>query len=84
MSKSLGNTVDPLKVMETYGADIIRLWALFSVDTTPRITASATQILKGKVADQYRKLRNTLRYLLGNLAHYEPELRRGACRHAGA
>jgi len=64
MSKSLGNTVDPLKVMETYGADIIRLWAL-SVDFTEdhRI---GDEILAG-VADQYRKLRNTFRYLLGAL-----------------
>ncbi len=64
MSKSLGNTVDPLKVMETNGADIIRLWAL-SVDYTEdhRI---GDEILKG-VADQYRKLRNTFRYLLGAL-----------------
>ncbi|HYD25089.1 MAG TPA: isoleucine--tRNA ligase [Croceibacterium sp.] len=64
MSKSLGNTVDPNKVMEEYGADIIRLWAL-SVDYTEdhRI---GPEILKG-VADQYRKLRNTFRYLLGAL-----------------
>ena len=64
MSKSLGNTVDPLKVMEEYGADIIRLWAL-SVDFTEdhRI---GDEILKG-VADQYRRLRNTFRYLLGAL-----------------
>jgi isoleucyl-tRNA synthetase len=64
MSKSLGNTIDPLKVMEQYGADIIRLWAL-SVDYTEdhRI---GDEILKG-VADQYRKLRNTFRYLLGAL-----------------
>jgi isoleucyl-tRNA synthetase len=64
MSKSLGNTVDPLKVMEVNGADIIRLWAL-SVDFTEdhRI---GDEILKG-VADQYRKLRNTFRYLLGAL-----------------
>ena len=64
MSKSLGNTVDPLKVMETYGADIVRLWAL-SVDYTEdhRI---GDDILKG-IADQYRKLRNTFRYLLGAL-----------------
>ncbi|MXO63152.1 isoleucine--tRNA ligase [Qipengyuania oceanensis] len=64
MSKSLGNTIDPLKVMETYGADIIRLWAL-SVDFTEdhRI---GDEILKG-VADQYRRLRNTFRYLLGAL-----------------
>ena len=68
MSKSLGNTVDPLKVMETYGADIIRLWAL-SVDFTEdhRI---GEEILKG-VADQYRKLRNTFRYLLGALNGFD-------------
>ncbi len=67
MSKSLGNTVDPLKIMETHGADIIRLWAL-SVDFTEdhRI---GDEILKG-VADQYRKLRNTFRYLLGALAGF--------------
>jgi isoleucyl-tRNA synthetase len=64
MSKSLGNTIDPLKVMATYGADIVRLWAL-SVDYTEdhRI---GEEILKG-IADQYRKLRNTFRYLLGAL-----------------
>ena len=64
MSKSLGNTIDPLKLMEQYGADIIRLWAL-SVDFTEdhRI---GDEILKG-VGDQYRKLRNTFRYLLGAL-----------------
>jgi len=68
MSKSIGNTVDPLKVMETYGADIIRLWAL-SVDFTEdhRI---GDEILKG-VADQYRKLRNTFRYLLGALEGFD-------------
>jgi isoleucyl-tRNA synthetase len=74
MSKSLGNTVDPLKVMETYGADIIRLWAL-SVDFTEdhRI---GDEILTG-VADQYRKLRNTFRYLLGALADFREEERVG-------
>ncbi|MFM5953094.1 MAG: isoleucine--tRNA ligase [Novosphingobium sp.] len=70
MSKSLGNTIDPLKVMETYGADIIRLWAL-SVDFTEdhRI---GDEILKG-VSDQYRKLRNTFRYLLGALDGFDWE-----------
>jgi isoleucyl-tRNA synthetase len=68
MSKSLGNTVDPIKVMQQYGADIIRLWAL-SVDYTEdhRI---GEEILKG-VADQYRKLRNTFRYLLGALSDFD-------------
>ena len=68
MSKSLGNTVDPLKIVDQYGADILRLWAL-SVDSTMdhRI---GDEILKG-VADHYRKLRNTFRYLLGALEGYE-------------
>jgi len=70
MSKSLGNTVDPLKIVDQYGADILRLWAL-SVDSTMdhRI---GDEILKG-VADQYRKLRNTFRYLLGALEGYDHE-----------
>jgi isoleucyl-tRNA synthetase len=68
MSKSLGNTVGPLDLMKEYGADILRLWAL-SVDFTEdhRI---GKEILAG-VADQYRKLRNTFRYLLGALAGYD-------------
>lgn len=72
MSKSLGNTVDPIKVMESYGADIIRLWAL-SVDFTEdhRI---GEEILKG-VADQYRKIRNTFRYMLGALEGFSEEER---------
>ena len=71
-SKSVGNTTDPVKVMETNGADIIRLWAL-SVDFTEdhRI---GDEILKG-VADQYRKLRNTFRYLLGALEGFTEEQR---------
>jgi isoleucyl-tRNA synthetase len=66
-SKSLGNTTDPVKMMEQTGADIIRLWAL-SVDFTEdhRI---GDEIIKG-VGDQYRRLRNTFRYLLGALDGY--------------
>jgi isoleucyl-tRNA synthetase len=72
MSKSLGNTVNPLDLMKEYGADILRLWAL-SVDFTEdhRI---GKEILGG-VADQYRKLRNTLRYLLGALEGFSEEER---------
>jgi isoleucyl-tRNA synthetase len=63
-SKSLGNTTDPAKLIAESGADIVRLWTATS-DTTEdhRI---GDEILKG-VADQYRKLRNTFRYLLGAL-----------------
>ncbi|WP_375248605.1 isoleucine--tRNA ligase [Sphingomonas sp.] len=68
MSKSLGNTINPLDLMRHYGADILRLWAL-SVDFTEdhRI---GKEILAG-VADQYRKLRNTFRYLLGALDGFD-------------
>jgi len=74
MSKSLGNTVDPLKLMTEYGADILRLWAL-SVDFTEdhRI---GKEILAG-TADAYRKLRNTFRYLLGALDGFEDSERLG-------
>ena len=68
MSKSVGNTINPLDLMRDYGADILRLWAL-SVDFTEdhRI---GKEILTG-VADQYRKLRNTFRYLLGALDGFD-------------
>lgn len=68
MSKSLGNTLDPQKVINVNGADILRLWAA-SVDFTEdhRI---GDEILKG-VTDNYRKLRNTFRYMLGGLSDFE-------------
>ena len=74
MSKSLGNTINPLDLMRDYGADILRLWAL-SVDFTEdhRI---GKEILAG-VADQYRKLRNTFRYLLGALDGFSEDERVG-------
>jgi len=67
MSKSLGNVVAPDKVVQEYGADILRLWVAqtdFTVDQ--RI---GPEILKG-TADSYRRLRNTLRFILGNLAGF--------------
>ncbi|HET9397357.1 MAG TPA: class I tRNA ligase family protein, partial [Sphingomicrobium sp.] len=72
MSKSLGNTISPLDLMRDYGADILRLWAL-SVDFTEdhRI---GKEILAG-VGDQYRKLRNTFRYLLGALDGFSDDER---------
>ncbi|ARU62327.1 isoleucine--tRNA ligase [Tumebacillus avium] len=68
-SKSLGNVVDPLKVMEQYGADILRLWVA-SVDYRSDMRVSDA-ILK-QVAEVYRKIRNTFRYLLGNLNGFDP------------
>ncbi|WBU55955.1 isoleucine--tRNA ligase [Paracoccus sediminicola] len=67
MSKSLGNTIVPAEVIKQYGADILRLWVA-QVDYTSdqRI---GPEILKG-TADSYRRLRNTLRFMLGNLSGF--------------
>lgn len=70
MSKSLGNVVDPLKVMKQYGADILRLWVA-SVDYQSDVRLSDS-ILK-QVAEVYRKIRNTFRFMLGNLFDFDPE-----------
>lgn len=67
MSKSLGNTVDPIKVIDQYGADIVRLWAA-SVDYQSDVRISK-EILKG-ISDNYRKIRNTMRFMLGNLNNF--------------
>ena len=74
MSKSLGNTVAPQDVIKQYGADILRLWVAqtdYTVDS--RI---GPEILKG-VADAYRRLRNTLRFLIGALDGFDPAERLG-------
>ena len=68
MSKSKGNVVAPQKVMDTYGADILRLWVA-STDYSGELTIS-DEILK-RVADGYRRIRNTLRFLLSNLADFD-------------
>jgi isoleucyl-tRNA synthetase len=67
MSKSLGNTVAPQEVIGEYGADILRLWVAQS-DYTQDLRIGK-EILKG-VADSYRRLRNTLRYMLGALKDF--------------
>jgi isoleucyl-tRNA synthetase len=67
MSKSLGNTVAPQEVIGEYGADILRLWVAQS-DYTVDLRIGK-EILKG-VADSYRRLRNTMRYMLGALAGF--------------
>jgi isoleucyl-tRNA synthetase len=69
MAKSRGNGVDPLEVIQTMGADIIRLWVASSdyqndVAVSPRIMKQMTEA--------YRKIRNTLRFLLGNLYDFNP------------
>ncbi|NMD69429.1 isoleucine--tRNA ligase [Bacillus sp. DNRA2] len=70
MSKSIGNVVVPAKVMQQLGADILRLWVA-SVDYQADVRVSDA-ILK-QVAEVYRKIRNTFRFLLGNLADFNAE-----------
>ena len=68
-SKSLGNGVDPVDVAKRLGAEIIRLWVA-SVDFREDVAASEN--LMQRVGDNYRKLRNTLKFLLGNLHDFTP------------
>jgi isoleucyl-tRNA synthetase len=70
MHKSLGNVVSPQEVISQYGADVLRLWVALS-DWSDDVRLSAN-LLKG-VVDAYRRVRNTLRYLLGNLHDYVPD-----------
>ena len=69
MSKSLGNVIDPQKVTATLGADVLRLWVA-STDYANEIGVS-DEILK-RTADSYRRIRNTVRFLLGNLSGFDP------------
>ncbi|WP_376746787.1 isoleucine--tRNA ligase [Anaerospora hongkongensis] len=70
MSKSVGNTIYPQDVIKQYGADILRLWVA-SADYKADIRIS-NDILK-QMSEVYRKIRNTFRYILGNLADFNPE-----------
>ncbi len=69
MSKSLGNVVAPQKVMHTLGADVLRLWVA-ATDYSAEMSVS-DEILK-RMSDSYRRMRNTVRFLLGNLAGFDP------------
>ncbi|SMN12999.1 Isoleucyl-tRNA synthetase [Bathymodiolus heckerae thiotrophic gill symbiont] len=71
MSKSLGNVMSPQKVVNNLGADILRLW-IASTDYTGEMTVS-DEILK-RSADSYRRIRNTLRFMLANTAGFNPEI----------
>lgn len=68
MSKSKGNGVDPMKLMNVYGADVLRLWAA-SIDYTSDVRIGEP-IIK-QVSESYRKIRNTFKFLLGNLSNGE-------------
>ncbi|HWS40591.1 MAG TPA: class I tRNA ligase family protein, partial [Arenimonas sp.] len=69
MSKSVGNVVEPQKVIDALGADVLRLW-IASVDYRNEMSVS-DEILK-RSADGYRRIRNTAKFLLGNLAGFDP------------
>jgi isoleucyl-tRNA synthetase len=69
MSKSLGNVIDPNKVMKTSGADILRLWAS-SIDYAGEIPIS-DEIFK-RISDVYRRIRNTAKFLLSNVNDFDP------------
>jgi isoleucyl-tRNA synthetase len=69
MSKSLGNTLAPQKISDTLGADILRLWVA-STDYTGELSISE-EILK-RVTEAYRRIRNTLRFLLANTSDFDP------------
>ena len=68
MSKSIGNTVEPQSVIDQHGADILRLWVVAS-DYTEDLRIGP-EIIKGQV-DSYRRLRNTFRFLLGNISGFD-------------
>ena len=69
MSKSMGNGISPQEVIQQYGADVLRLWVA-SADYQSDITISR-EILK-QMSEAYRKIRNTARYILGNLYDFDP------------
>jgi isoleucyl-tRNA synthetase len=69
MSKSLGNVIAPQKVTHSLGADVLRLWVA-ATDYANEMSVS-DEILK-RMADSYRRMRNTMRFLLGNLAGFDP------------
>ncbi|MCC7529517.1 MAG: isoleucine--tRNA ligase [Candidatus Melainabacteria bacterium] len=75
MSKSMGNVVEPDEVIKQYGADVLRLWVA-SVNYTDDIPIGKNML--AQLAEVYRKLRNTARYLLGNLSDFNPKTDRVA------
>jgi isoleucyl-tRNA synthetase len=75
MSKSKGNVIAPQKISDTLGADILRLWVA-ATDYSGELSIS-DEILK-RVVEAYRRIRNTLRFLLANTADFDP--RATCCR----
>ncbi len=79
MSKSVGNVTAPQDVIKTSGADILRLWVAAS-DYSDDLRIGP-EIMKG-FSETYRKMRNTLRWMLGTLKHYDPTKKVAVCRPA--
>src|SRR4029079_7863868 len=77
MSKSLGNGIEPQDIIKNLGADILRLWILSN--DYPHEMSLSDEILK-RTADGYRRIRNTMRFLLGNLHGFDPA--KNAVAHA--
>ena len=69
MSKSLGNIIEPEQIVSKKGADILRLWVA-SVDFTEDVRMS--EVILDRLSEAYRKLRNTFRWMLGNLGAFDP------------
>ncbi len=70
MSKSLGNVIAPQNLIKEYGADVLRLWAA-SVDSREDVPVSKENLTR--IAEAYRKVRNTFRFLLSNLGDFDPD-----------
>jgi isoleucyl-tRNA synthetase len=71
MHKSLGNAIEPDQVIKKHGAEMLRLWSA-SVDFNEDVRMSET--IQTRLTDAYRKIRNTFKYLLGNVSDFVPEL----------
>lgn len=69
MSKSLGNVIDPQNLIKQFGADVLRLWVTSS---DYRSDVAASKVIMNQLAEAYRKIRNTFRFLLGNLYDFDP------------
>ena len=70
MSKSKGNVIAPQKIINRLGSDILRLWVA-STDSSSEMTVS--EEILNRTSDKYRKIRNTIRFLLSNIDDYDPE-----------
>ena len=70
MSKSLGNGILPSEIIEKYGADILRLWVASS---DYQVDVRISPDILSQLSEAYRKIRNTARFILGNLGDFDPD-----------